>query len=100
MEPLNQRTAVLETDLSTLKDDVAMLRFDIDVLKNDVSVMKADVRTLQRDVATLNTNVAVISSNYITKADLASLENAILKWGFGAVVTLAGIVIAAAKFVR
>jgi hypothetical protein len=35
MEPLNRRTAVLETDLSTLKDDVAMLRFDMDVLKND-----------------------------------------------------------------
>ena len=69
-------------------------------MKADVGALKTDVKALRLDVATLNTNVAVILSNYTTKADLMRLENLMMKLGFGAIVALASIVMAAAKFIR
>jgi outer membrane murein-binding lipoprotein Lpp len=102
--------AVLKTDVSDLKADVAVLKTDVAVLKTDVAVLKTDVSEIKADVSVLKTDVGVLkidvavirssSANYATKADIAMLEASMLKWVFGGFVSLAGIIVAAAKFIR
>lgn len=72
----------------------------IDTLEHDLTVLKADFSALKTDVAQLKTDVAVILANYSTKTDLARLETTLLKWGFGSVIALAGVVVAAAKYIH
>jgi hypothetical protein len=72
----------------------------IATLEHDLTVLKADVSVLKTDLAQLKTDVAVILANYSTKADIARLETTLLKWGFGSVIALAGIVVAAAKYIH
>ena len=72
----------------------------ITVLEDDMSAVKSDMATLKADVAQLKTDVAVILSNYATKADLRQLESTLLRWYIGSVFAMAGIMIAAVRFMR
>jgi hypothetical protein len=65
----------------------------IDGLEKDVSVLKADL-------AQLNTKVEVILSNYATKADVAKLEATMLKLFLGGLIAMAGMFVAAAKYIH
>lgn len=62
--------------------------------------MKTDVALLKTDVAELKTGVAGIRSNYATKADIIHIEATLLKWYVGSVFAMAGLLIAAVKFLR
>jgi archaellum component FlaC len=100
MYDMNERIDGVEKGVSVLRADVSELKTDVSILKSDVSVLKADVAVLKTDVTQLKTDVAVIRSNYSTKADIAQLETTLFKWGFGSVIALAGVVVAAAKYIH
>jgi outer membrane murein-binding lipoprotein Lpp len=93
MIDMDDRIDGLEKDVSELKSDVSVLKADVSVLKTDVSVLKADF-------AQLNTKVAVIHSNYATKADIAQLEATMLKLFLGGLIAMAGMFVAAAKYLH
>lgn len=62
--------------------------------------MDARIANLEKDLAAVKTDVAVMRSNYVTRADLASMETTILKWFVATTFTLTALAFAAAKFVH
>ncbi len=55
---------------------------------------------LAKHLSALKTDVAVIRANHVTRADLAELEVTLLTWWIGSVITLAGVIVGAAKFIH
>ena len=104
---LRTDSSVMRHDLTDLKGDVSLLKADVSVLKTDVSLLTADVSVLKADVSelkagflVLENNMSVVLATYATKADLASLEAAMLKWYIATTTTLAGVAFAFAKYVH
>lgn len=92
------------TKLESLAEDNADRLTSLELA---VLALLDSVRGLDRRTTVLEQDVAVIKSNYATKADIAEVKTAIAEakaavivWGVGAFVAMAGVVLAAAKFVR
>lgn len=69
----------------------------IDKLEQCADDFRKDLRSLYVRLARVETQTDWIAKNMATKADIAQLESAMLKWFVGTAIAVAGLGFAAAK---
>jgi hypothetical protein len=78
---------------------VGRLEADVSQLKVDVSDLKADVWQLKIDMAEIKAKIDASFPHFATKADLLQLEVRMIRWMIGSWIAMAGLVVAAVRYV-